>query len=124
MAAIRNKNTLPEILVRSALHELGYRFRLHRKDLPGTPDVVLPKLRIAIFVHGCFWHCHDCRFGFVAPRTRADFWSEKRHESVRRDERKKQLLLALGWRVVTIWECETRDRKALLSLLKMRIVPS
>src|SRR5579863_7086975 len=87
MAAIKGKNTQPEIRVRSLLHALGYRFRLHRKDLPGRPDIVLPKFRTAIFVHGCFWHCHDCKWGRVVPQTRAEFWSAKRSGNVVRDEK-------------------------------------
>src|ERR1700744_5363571 len=82
MAAIRGKDTKPEVRVRSVLHALGYRFRLHRKDLPGKPDIVLPKHRIAIFVHGCFWHSHCCRYGAVVPATRAEFWAAKRAGTV------------------------------------------
>ena len=96
MAAIRSKNTKPEIRVRSILHSLGYRFRLHRTDMPGKPDIVLPKHRTVIFVHGCFWHCHDCRFGRVIPATRADFWATKRAGNVERDQRNVALLNELG----------------------------
>jgi DNA mismatch endonuclease, patch repair protein len=113
MAAIRGKDTKPEVRVRSALHALGYRFRLHRKDLPGKPDIVLPKHRVAIFVHGCFWHSHNCRYGSVVPATRAEFWSDKRAGTVARDEVKARTLMELGWRVFTIWECETKDQEAL-----------
>lgn len=109
MAAIRSKDTKPEIKVRSALHALGYRFRLHRKDLPGTPDIVLPKLRTVIFVHGCFWHSHDCRYGKVTPATRSEFWSQKRAGTVARDTRKYEALREQGWRVLNIWECETKS---------------
>ncbi|WP_263372763.1 very short patch repair endonuclease [Granulicella cerasi] len=118
MAAIKGKNTTPELLVRSALHEMGYRFRLHRKDLPGRPDIVLPKHRVAIFVHGCFWHSHDCRWGAVTPKTRPNFWAEKRGGTVERDKRKDQQLKELGWRVLTIWECETRTSSELTVLLR------
>lgn len=113
MAAIRGKNTVPEIKVRSLLHSLGYRFRLHRKDLPGKPDIVLPKYRAAIFVHGCFWHCHNCRYGQVVSATRPDFWAAKRRGNTDRDLRKKIALEKLGWIVMTIWECETRSQEQL-----------
>lgn len=118
MAAIRGKNTKPEMRVRSLLHSLGYRFRLHRKGLPGKPDIVLTKYRTAVFVHGCFWHCHHCRYGRVVPATRAEFWAQKRRSNVERDERMQRELEALGWRVLTIWECETRTIEALETRLK------
>jgi DNA mismatch endonuclease (patch repair protein) len=118
MAAIKGANTKPEMRVRSLLHSLGYRFRLHRKDLPGKPDIVLPKYRAAVFVHGCFWHCHDCRYGKVMPTTRAEFWAAKRAGNVLRDRRKQEELEGAGWRVETIWECETRDGDKLGSLLE------
>ena len=112
MAAIRSANTKPEIRVRSALHALGFRFRLHRKDLPGKPDIVLPKFRAAIFVHGCFWHCHRCKYGSVVPATRAEFWAAKRGGNVARDRAKARALRKLGWRVITLWECEVRTSAA------------
>lgn len=118
MAAIRGKNTQPEMRVRSALHALGYRFRLHRKDLPGKPDIVLPKYRLAIFVHGCFWHSHRCRWGQVQPATRKEFWAEKRAGTVLRDRKKARALKELGWTVVTLWECETKDAQALRDSLQ------
>jgi DNA mismatch endonuclease, patch repair protein len=118
MAAIRGKDTKPEIKVRSVLHALGYRFRLHRKDLPGKPDIVLPKFRVAVFVHGCFWHSHSCRYGRVVPATRAEFWSAKRAGTVERDEKKKRALEELGWRVLSLWECEMKDREALAEVLR------
>src|SRR4051794_10639527 len=102
MAAIRSKNTKPELRVRSALHALGYRFRLHRKDLPGNPDIVLPRYRTVLLVHGCFWHCHDCAYGKVKPATRADFWDRKRTGNVERDRRNAAKLVGLGWKVVTV----------------------
>ena len=113
MAAIKSKNTKPEIRVRSLLHSLGYRFRLHKKVLPGKPDIVLAKHRLAIFVHGCFWHCHKCRYGRVTPATRPEFWAAKRGGNVARDKMKKKALEKLGWRVSTIWECQTRDDETL-----------
>jgi DNA mismatch endonuclease, patch repair protein len=123
MAAIRGKNTKPEIVVRSVIFALGYRFRLHRRDLPGTPDIVLPKYRTAIFVHGCFWHSHSCRYGRVTPATRSEFWSEKRAGTVARDKRKNQALKEHGWQVLTIWECETREPDALSQFLQERLTP-
>ena len=119
MAAIRGKNTKPEMRVRSILHFLGYRFRLHRKDIPGKPDIVLPKHRTVIFVHGCFWHCHDCRFGRVVPATRPGFWAVKRADNVKRDQRNFTSLEERGWRVIIIWECETSDPPALRQLIEM-----
>jgi len=108
MAGFRSKDTKPEMLVRRALHRLGYRFRLHRRDLPGKPDIVLPKYRTVILVHGCFWHQHeDCRDARM-PRTRQDYWAEKFRRNRERDEQNSVALAALGWRVAVIWECDAR----------------
>lgn len=108
MSRFRAKDTRPELLVRRALHARGYRFRLHRRDLPGTPDIVLPRHRIAVFVHGCFWHHHQgCRDGRI-PGSRADFWRAKFAANGERDHRASVALAALGWRVAVIWECEAR----------------
>lgn len=123
MAAIKGENTKPELRVRSLLHSLGYRFRLHRKDLPGKPDIVLPKHHLAIFVHGCFWHCHDCRYGRVVPATRPEFWAAKRGGNVARDQRMDEALKAEGWRVATIWECQTKDDAALKEALQKALFP-
>ncbi|MBC7928784.1 MAG: DNA mismatch endonuclease Vsr [Bryobacteraceae bacterium] len=109
MAAIRCKNTTPELKVRLALHALGFRYRLHRRDLPGRPDIVLPKFNAIVFVHGCFWHMHKCPIGKPTPVTNSDFWSQKRAGNVLRDGRNRKLLNRAGWRVFTIWECQTRD---------------
>lgn len=117
MAAIRSKDTKPELLVRSLLHSLGYRFRLHRADLPGKPDIVLPRLRVVIFVHGCFWHMHNCRFGKVVPRTNAEFWQAKRVSNAERDKRQRAKLHK-EWVVFTIWECQTIN----IGKLEQRIV--
>jgi DNA mismatch endonuclease (patch repair protein) len=109
MARIGQKNTAPEIAVRRALHSLGARFRLHRRDLPGTPDVVLPGRRLALLIHGCFWHRHaGCRFAY-SPKSRREFWSAKFDRNVDRDHEVERALAELGWRVRVIWECETRD---------------
>ncbi|QJW85691.1 DNA mismatch endonuclease Vsr [Ramlibacter terrae] len=105
MSGIRGKNTRPEMLVRKFLHAHGFRFRLHRKDLPGVPDIVLPKYKTVVFVHGCFWHQHgNCRFA-ARPKSNADFWSAKLGANAARDARVKTELEQLGWHVVTVWEC-------------------
>jgi len=109
MSRIRTKNTKPEILVRKALHARGYRFRLHREGLPGKPDIVLPKFKTVIFVHGCFWHMHkDCKLARI-PSTRKGFWTAKLQANAIRDISTHHKLLALGWRVLTIWECYLRS---------------
>ncbi len=107
MSRIRGKDTKPELRVRSQLHRMGYRFRLHRKDLPGRPDIVLPKYDTVIFVHGCFWHRHKgCRFAYT-PKTRPEFWKKKFGGNIRRDRTNINLLRKQGWKVLIIWECET-----------------
>lgn len=121
MAAIKGGDTKPEMRVRSLLHALGYRYRLHRRDLPGRPDIVLPKYRTAIFVHGCFWHCHNCRYGRVVPGTRAEFWAAKRAGNVERDQRKRTELEKAGWRVETVWECDTRNADKLRAQLEVML---
>lgn len=109
MSGIKGKDTKPEILVRRGLHASGFRFRLHRKDLPGSPDLVLPKYRAVIFVNGCFWHGHDCRL-FKWPQTRPEFWREKIEGNIDRDRRQIAALKKLGWRVGVLWECELKGR--------------
>lgn len=111
MAGIKGKNTRPEILVRSALHRRGFRFKLHDKTLPGKPDLVLPKYKAVINIHGCFWHGHDCKF-FKVPSTRTDFWLTKINGNRSRDGLQKEALLEQGWRVLTVWECALRGKKA------------
>ena len=113
MAAVKSRNTTPELLVRRLVFRLGYRFRLHRRDLPGTPDIVLPRLRKIINVHGCFWHMHSCTHGRVAPVKNADYWNAKRNRNRKRDRRVGLQLQRLGWRVLTVWECELRDGPSL-----------
>src|ERR1700684_2727549 len=100
MGALRSRTTKPDVRSLRALHAMAFRFRLHRKDLPGNPDIVLPKFRTAIFVHGCFWHSHDCRWGRVVPKTRPEFWADKRLGTTQRDTRNLGALKAAGWRVV------------------------
>ena len=108
MAAIRGKDTEPEMIVRRFLHGRGYRYRIHRKDLPGKPDVVLPRLKVCIFVHGCFWHRHPgCAFA-TTPSTRFDFWNEKFKKNVARDLANIDELEAAGWNVLIVWECQLK----------------
>ncbi len=104
MAAVRGKNTAPERTVRRALFAAGYRYRLHRRDLPGAPDIILPRFRIAVFVHGCFWHGHDCPRG-QRPTSNTDFWNQKLDGNVTRDRQNQGALSAAGWRVEVIWQC-------------------
>lgn len=117
MKSVRHKDTKPELVVRRVLHALGLRFRVQRKDLPGTPDIVLPKHRTVIFVHGCFWHRHaGCRLS-TTPQTRQEYWLPKFEANIERDTRKRLELEAIGWRVLVVWECETRDPGALSARL-------
>ena len=112
MAAIKSKNTKPEIEVRKILHEMGYRFRLHRKDLPGNPDIVLPKYKTAIFVNGCFWHQHEgCKYACL-PKTKTDFWKNKLEGNKKRDRLKQSQLNELGWKIINVWECEIKDKNS------------
>jgi DNA mismatch endonuclease (patch repair protein) len=122
MSRIKSRDTNPEKTVRSLLHNLGYRFRIHRKDLPGKPDIVLPRYKTVIFVHGCFWHRHKgCKYAYT-PKSRIDFWQKKFAENQQRDKRAKQQLQKLEWRVVTIWECETKQLQTLCHRIK-RFLP-
>jgi DNA mismatch endonuclease (patch repair protein) len=113
MARIRGKDTGPEMTVRRALTRLGARYRLHRRDLPGSPDIVLPGRHLAIFVHGCFWHGHDCARGSRVPKTNRDYWTAKVGRNTARDAASREALTALGWQVETIWECDLKDAAAL-----------
>lgn len=110
MSKIRGKNTSPELLVRKSLHTRGFRFRIHVKHLPGKPDLVLPKYKAVVFVHGCFWHGHNCRY-FKVPQTRSEFWLEKIGKNRDPDERQVAALRAAGWRVLIVWECAVRSMK-------------
>lgn len=116
MSGIKGKSTLPEMLVRRLLFAAGFRFRLHRRDLPGTPDIVLPSRKIAVFVHGCFWHAHSgCKYA-KTPSTRTEFWTAKLQANVERDRCAVYELASMGWRVLCVWECATRDPRTLQSL--------
>ena len=119
MSKVPQRNTSPERIVRSFLHQFGYRFRLHRRDLPGSPDIVLPKHKIAVFVHGCFWHQHrGCRKS-RKPTSNTDYWDQKLSENVQRDKRKNRELKKLGWQVIVVWECETRTPQLLTPKLSL-----
>jgi DNA mismatch endonuclease, patch repair protein len=115
MASIKSKNTKPEMLVRSQVHRLGYRYRLHQKGLPGKPDLVFASRRKVIFVHGCFWHIHDCRYGAVKPATNASFWESKRISNVERDKKNLAALEEDGWKILIIWECQISSGIELLT---------
>lgn len=116
MQSVGTKDTGPEWIVRRLLHRHGYRYRLHPQNLPGRPDIVLPSRKKAIFVHGCFWHSHGCDKG-KAPKSKLDYWGPKLKANVERDERKAAELRALGWSVLTVWQCETKDERSLLAKL-------
>jgi DNA mismatch endonuclease (patch repair protein) len=118
MRRVKGRNTTPELKVRRALTALGARYRLHRADLPGKPDIVMPGRRLAIFVHGCFWHGHDCARGARVPKDNRDYWVGKVARNRARDERSRDALAALGWRVETIWECDLKDAAALDARLR------
>lgn len=109
MARVRSKNTAPELIVRSAVHALGYRFRLHRRDLPGTPDLVFPRRGKVIFVHGCFWHQHACAAGMRTPKSRVQFWRKKLMSNVLRDQSVVAKLRRKGWGVMAVWECQLKN---------------
>ena len=108
MQAVKSKDTAPELVVRRRLHRLGYRYRLHRKDLPGRPDIVFVARRKTIFVHGCFWHGHDCSKGRL-PKSRLDYWRPKLERNVAKDKANVGRLNSLGWQVLTVWQCELAD---------------
>ena len=110
MSAIKSKNTKPEIKVRKVLHSMGYRFRLHRKDLPGSPDIVLPKYKTIIFVHGCFWHRHEnCKYSST-PKTRVQFWEKKFNSNILRDLENQKKIKDIGLRSIIVWECELKNK--------------
>lgn len=118
MSRIKSRDTIPELAVRKVLYRMGFRYRLHSAAVPGRPDIVLKRLRAAIFVHGCFWHRHPgCKFAY-APKSRVEFWTKKFEANVRRDETVKRQLSDLGWKSLTIWECETKSSEAIEHLLR------
>lgn len=119
MSRIRGSHTAPEMRVRRMLHGLGFRYRLHGKSLPGKPDLVFASARAVLFVHGCFWHMHRCKYGKPVPATNVSFWAEKRRGNVERDKRNRAALKQEGWRVFEVWECQTRD----LETLRARLGP-
>lgn len=121
MSKIKGRDTGPELAVRSLLHRMGYRFRLNRKDLAGKPDIVLPRYRTVVFVHGCFWHRHkDCRFAYT-PKSRIDFWHAKFESNIVRDSKVKADLERSGWRVIIVWECELRQPDELCNRLNVSL---
>lgn len=126
MSLVRAADTKPEMKVRRAVHEAGYRYRLHRRDLPGTPDMVFPSRRAVVFVHGCFWHRHpdsQCKLARL-PKTRQDFWIPKLTRNAERDAEAISALEAAGWRVLVIWECETKDMDAVRSRIADYLGPA
>jgi len=118
MRAVKGKDTAPEMIVRRALHSMGYRYRLHRKDLPGKPDISFIGRRKVIFVHGCFWHGHGCARGNRIPKTNTDYWMKKVTRNRERDTQSCRELVGNGWRVLVIWECELRNKNELKEKLR------
>jgi DNA mismatch endonuclease, patch repair protein len=118
MRSVKSTDTQPELAVRRMVHRLGYRYRLHRKDVPGRPDLVFTSRQKVIFVHGCFWHGHTCKRGARIPKTNTDYWKQKIARNVRRDISNEAILAASGWEVLTVWECELAKPDELLARLK------
>ncbi len=118
MSKVRAKNTKPELKVRKALYQMGYRFRLHRKDLPGKPDICLPKHKTVILVHGCFWHGHNNCKNARVPKSNMPYWTAKLNSNIARDKTHKHNLMKLGWRVIVLWECELKDVQKLERKIK------
>lgn len=120
MSQIKGKGTKPEILVRKSLHASGFRYRLHEKKLPGKPDIVLPKYKTVVFVHGCFWHGHeDCKY-FVVPKTRTEWWLNKIKRNSQRDKKNQERLISQGWKVLTVFECELKPMRRAATLLDLK----
>ncbi|WP_082122781.1 very short patch repair endonuclease [Methanoculleus sediminis] len=120
MSKIKAKNTSPELVVRRFLYSHGFRYRVHQKDLPGKPDIVLPKYRTVIFVHGCFWHGHSCKIGsgLRKPKSNTDYWIPKIEKNIARDKENQRMLESDGWKVIVIWECDVKHEDRLISALK------
>jgi len=123
MRQVRSENTNPELIVRRITYALGFRYRLHQKELPGKPDLVFTKKRKVIFVHGCFWHGHQCKRGSRLPKTNRDYWRNKLQGNIERDKRNAQALTEKGWSVLTIWECDLKDQHALAEKLNNFLSP-
>lgn len=123
MAKVHGANTTPELAVRSIIHRMGYRYRLHRKDLPGKPDIVLPRHKKIIFVHGCFWHQHEGCKAADRPTSNTDYWNKKLDRNVERDKRHREALEAMGWKVLVVWECQLKDRERLVGVLSEFLSP-
>lgn len=123
MRAVKGKDTKPELVVRSLLHGAGYRFRLHRRDLPGKPDLAFPGRRKALFVHGCFWHGHDCKRGARAPKENSEYWREKIARNRKRDGAHRLALEECGWSSLAVWECELTDRAGVMDKLRSFLDP-
>ena len=121
MRAVKSKNTSPERRVRSVAHRLGLRFRLHRKDLPGSPDMLFPGRKAALFVHGCFWHRHEECPKATMPKTNMDYWNEKFRRNVERDRETRHKLEKDGWKVIVIWECETKNEDSIENFLRKNL---
>jgi DNA mismatch endonuclease (patch repair protein) len=122
MQAVRSENTQPEMVVRRLVHGMGFRFRLHRKDLPGKPDLVFPRLRKVVFVHGCFWHGHDCARGSRVPKKNRDYWIKKVKRNQERDRETLAALRTFGWKTTVLWECQLRNEKRLETQLSKFLV--
>ena len=117
MSRIRSRNTTPELVVRSLIHRLGYRFRVHRRDLPGNPDVVFSSRQCVIFIDGCFWHGHECSIGHI-PHSNSEYWKDKISRTQLRDSKNRRLLRKEGWRTLTVWECQVKNREKLTKKLQ------
>jgi DNA mismatch endonuclease (patch repair protein) len=120
MSRIKSKNTKPEVIVRSLLHKMGYRFRLHRNDLPGKPDIVLPKYKTVIDIRGCFWHRHQGCPKATTPKTNSEYWNKKFQKNVERDRINEEKLSKLGWKIIVIWECEMNDSCLIAKLVNIK----
>ncbi|MBN2239060.1 MAG: DNA mismatch endonuclease Vsr [Dehalococcoidales bacterium] len=118
MSRIRSKNSKPELAVRHIVYDLGFRYRIHKNDLPGNPDLVFPHLKKVIFVNGCFWHRHNCPNGKLTPKNNADYWQDKFKKTISRDNKHSEMLATAGWDILIIWECEVKDTNQLTTKIK------